>query len=211
MSNWRPDAQWSADAFEEIIWPEIKDHIGGGRLLSLEDGDDLVARYFDIRAGFDAIQECADGRVRGIAQRCQQKPENLKRERDYPYNTFTIRNKRESGMTTENEKRRLALEEDGGLYPAITVQAYLETKTGPWMTIGFAKTRELYKWKDDPANARNIRMGEVTSNGAASFVIVPWWALGSEIVQVIRNPVIYPPKTEVTKDPVLNRQQLDLF
>jgi hypothetical protein len=215
MGKWEEDFEWSARAFKQMIWPEIKEHLGGGELMSVEQiQDSPFARLFDILAGFDAVQTTPDGRVRGISSRIQRRPDHavIRSEDKYwhPYNTFTLRKSRESGAETEIEKRIRAINGES-LYPAITVQSYLETKEGPWLTIGVIETRLLFDFIADSANARNLRIEQVTRDGAARFVVVPWWALGSDRMKVFRNPEIYPPKIEITRDPVLNQQQLSLF
>lgn len=212
MSNWRDDVDWSANAFLNITWPVIQESLGGGELFSLEDiaNDSTLSRMFDIGAGVDAVQVLPNGRgFRSIAQRCQQRPPGTNGR--YPWPSFTIRKWRESGMTTECEKRDAAIA-GNYLYPNITVQTYLETKEGPYLQISVAETKDIFDIINDPTKGKSCTEREVTENGRKVKFIAVWWSLfAPEKLTVYRNPDIYPPKVEVTKDPVLNRPQLDLF
>lgn len=200
----RRDLGWSAKAFTEQIWPQIRDYLGGGELLSVEEiQSSPFAKMFDILAGFDAIQVTPDGRVRGISSRVQQPPRNFMLRPPnrcwHPYNTFTIRESRASGATTEMEKRTRAIQ-DGSLYPAITVQGYVQdAAAGPWLTIGVSETRHLFEFIEDSANIHKWHKDEVTRNGAAKFIVIPWIQLGADRVRVFRNPEFYPPPDESTQ------------
>jgi hypothetical protein len=74
--------------------------------------------------------------MRGIALRIQTIKSPYK-----PYNTFTVRNKRQSGAKTEYEKRKYAIE-SGYLYPYLTVQAYVNEQ-GKLISFAVSKTVDI--------------------------------------------------------------------
>lgn len=94
--------------------------------------------YLDQIAGYDGLQ-IGRSAIRGFALRVQW-------EKDY--RTFSIREGRPTNATTEYEKRRLAVEHsnDGYMFPHWTIQAYADCPGGDILSIGLAKTRELYPW-----------------------------------------------------------------
>lgn len=142
------DLRASAWAFKQLVWPAISPWCGGGRLepveLSTAKG---LARDFDVLAGIDAWQLCDQrGYMRGIASRVQWPPAGLRRN-GQPWQTFTVRRRRDTGTTTEFEKRLDAIRsrDAGALYPALTVQAYLKSGRGPLLSAAVMRTRDLYE------------------------------------------------------------------
>lgn len=130
----------SSEAFINFVWPEIFKGIGGGKLIPVEGvTTDEMSQKFDTIAGIDFWQIMQDDKgIRGIASRCQPIGKD--------YHTFTIRKSLNSGRETEYHKRLRAINGDieGLLYPAITVQAYLDSYDGPLLSIGYIKTKDLY-------------------------------------------------------------------
>lgn len=101
-----------------VVWPRIKDEIGGGRLEVVESvADKSFADDLDQRAEVDIFQVLPNG-MRGLASRIQW---------GKPYNTFSVRSWRSTGGETELEKRLRAInhKDKGWVYPHITIQAYL--------------------------------------------------------------------------------------
>ncbi len=135
------DLSRSAKAFLEIVWPVIRDSVGGGELVPVESVTaEGFTKELDQLAGIDAWQIIrADGIMRGIASRVQWVKSN-------PYNSFTIRKSRTSGAITEYEKRLLAMKKRrlGALFPGVTVQAYLEEQTDKLLSVAHINTYDLF-------------------------------------------------------------------
>ena len=158
----RQDLSRSAAAFRNIVWPQIAMWFGGGHLETVEAVTaSQMAKDLDILAGIDAWH--IDGAVRGIASRIQY---------GIPYNTFTVRMKRSSGIETEYAKRLQAIESDNGwLYPHITVQAYIDHDI--LLSAAACRTADLIRYIRD--NLSSIKMKSATDNGnSAEFAIVTW-------------------------------------
>lgn len=114
----------SSAAFMDVVWPAMEPSLGGGEIVPVEDAlGSPFARYLDY-AGHDYWQWRRDmGLVRLLASRVQW---------DQWWPTFTIRVITDRGnRDTEYSKKWRALEHrlDGWLLPAITVQAYINTRT----------------------------------------------------------------------------------
>lgn len=151
----------SKTAFENIVWPACRDHLNGGTLMQMEGRPDQeLAMQLDMKAGIDGWQLHEDG-MRGIASRVQV---------GRAWDTFTIRKARDSGAKTEFEKRASAVTTGDWLYPTITIQAYLETWSGPALSIGISRTEEIIAFIH-AGQAKTRR----TSN--AEFYVVPWHAM----------------------------------
>lgn len=138
--SYEQQADFSARAFREVVWPEIGARLGGGALRLVEGG--TAHAELDTRGGVDAYQVFRTG-VRTIAQRTQRLDDYEKPR------TFTIRKTLASGGTTELEKRLAALSSGNDL-PAITVQAYVHWKTRTFGCAGVVHTRPFYLWVADP-------------------------------------------------------------
>lgn len=140
MSEFKSDLKWSARLFRSQVWPILEQSFAPtqSRLIQMEDCDDSeLVKTFDVLAGIDAWHVCHIG-MRGIASRIQEC--NTGRT----YDTFTIRKSRDSGAETEYKKRLNAVySKSGWLYPFLTVQAYVKTKTGPVLSIGMARTSDI--------------------------------------------------------------------
>ena len=142
FDDFKDDLSWSAKLFINQVWPQCKYFCGNGELLQMEGRpDNELASLFDIRAGIDGWQIHKDG-MRGIASRVQvPNPMILNK---FPYNSFTIRWKRDNNSMTEYEKRKLAIDTGRWIYPLITIQAYAKTESGPILSIGLAKTVDIF-------------------------------------------------------------------
>ena len=157
----------SKRAFLNLVWPVISTWLGGGELVPMEGIDAEFARKLDIYSGIDAWQFVGD-HVRGLASRVQVRPTEYEDNR-YPYNTFTIRHERRSGVKTEYQKRQEAVNSGEYIFPDIMAQAYLEMWYGPLLTVATAKTKDIldciakghadYKW---------------THEGDSRFVYCSW-------------------------------------
>lgn len=110
----------SAQAFQEKLWPLIANHMGGGKVVSVESVSDrdFFKQYLDAYGGIDSWhisdEKCL---MRGLATRMQ-------RTRVL-FDTITIRYRRQTGNKTEIHKRMNALLQPGGwLHPQVAVQGY---------------------------------------------------------------------------------------
>lgn len=101
--------------------PIIANLLNGGEIIPVEGDDNEVCKLLDMTCGTDYLQAYKDkGLVWGVASRIQTVKRGFK-----PYNTFTVRKARETGATTEYEKRAYAIKH-GGVYPFLTMQAYVD-------------------------------------------------------------------------------------
>ena len=145
MSDFHLDLSWSAAIFSGITWPIISPHCGGGSILHVEaeKGDDH-AQTLDVYAGIDCWQIIKDQSVmRGIASRVHILKPGWRR-----YQTFTIRTRRKSGRETEYIKRLRAIDnkDRGFLYPALTVDTYVEGRCNPdFQYAGIVRTEDLIR------------------------------------------------------------------
>lgn len=134
-------------AFVDYVWPAVAHFCGDGELMPVESTTaEGFARELDILAGIDFWQAMRDrGYMRGIAARVQATPRGA-------FDTFTIREHRDSGARTEFEKRlgSIRQREVGALYPALTVQGYVASwDEGPLLSAAVCRTIDLYEWLAD--------------------------------------------------------------
>lgn len=134
------DLSDSSFDFSRLVWPQMADWLGGGQLTQVESVTATgFARQLDLLAGIDAWQvNVAQSVMRGLASRIQWGPK--------PYNTFTIRYRRESGGKTEFSKRLSAIRDQDALFPHYTVQAYItHRRYGQLLSAAAISTRDLYE------------------------------------------------------------------
>ena len=161
--NFESDMKWSARLFQTDVWPLIRQHLGNGDLLQMEGRPDTeLGRTLDMLAGIDGWHIHGHG-MRGIASRVQ--------ETSKSWDTFTVRMSRDSGAVTEFEKRKLAISESdrGWIYPALTVQAYSLTRTGPVFSCGIAKTQDIIDFIEMDLHEKPLKR---TTN--ACFAVCSW-------------------------------------
>lgn len=158
------DMNVSAWLFRERVWPLLRPELGGGELLAVEHvPDNKIAQALDARAGIDYLQVHPQRGVRGIASRVQTDNKD--------WGTFTLRQSRITGATTEIEKINFAIDPPGRwLHPNIHVQAYAKSAYGPIISIGYVRTVELFWF---------VNQGNCCENGVhnARFVYCHWDAL----------------------------------
>ena len=119
-----------------------------------------MAEVLDQLAGIDLWFFNTEKGVRGVANRIQfQKC----------WATFTIRKSRESGIKTEYEKRKYAIQNDW-LYPILTLQGYIE-KDVP-LCFAVAKTEDII-WMIDNGHCFVKKTG-TEQIGQAEFYVVKW-------------------------------------
>lgn len=122
-----------------------------------------MAQTLDQLAGVDLWYFNTTLGVRGVANRIQFGDKNWK--------TFTIRKSRESGVKTEYEKRKKAIENDW-LYPIMAIQGYFNNKTNEALGFAVAKTKDII-WMIDNGFCYEQETGK-DQIGKAKFFVVKW-------------------------------------
>ncbi len=118
MNKWRSDLSVSRKDFIEIIWPKIKFWFGDNcQLIQVEEVQDSYAELLDKEAGIDYLIKDEIG-IRPISARVQ---------RDFFFETVTIRKNRITGSITELDKL-IKRVHSNYLYPWRHIQGYLDTK-----------------------------------------------------------------------------------
>jgi len=182
VSNWISDKAWSAWVFQNLVWPQLCNFIGGGEPIYIETLNTKLAQILDIVAGFDYWQLDDRRGIRGIAHRAQVCPFDYQ-----PFNTFTIRQRRNTGTRTEFEKRRASLENaDGGwMYPYFTVQSYVSSKDKDAILRSFAvaRTEDVITVIEEWEAMGCLPRGRVWINGTdnASFYVVQWRGVAQHV------------------------------
>ena len=150
-------------AFVDKARPIIAGLLNGGYILSVEGDDNKVCKMLDMTCGTDYFQVYENsGLVFGIASRFQ-----------YGKNwaSFTVRKARQSGAVTEYEKRKKAIER-GGIYPFLTMQAYIDENSGEVNGLAITKTTDLMRFVDaGMAYEQHTRQDKI---GQAAFYVAYW-------------------------------------
>ena len=171
MSDFKSDLKDSSAAFLRVVWPAMKDMVGGGKIIPIESvTDDAMTEMLDRYSGIDAWH-LSDGRqMRGVASRVQW---------GNAWNTFTVRYSRDSGAKTEYEKRKFDIESNAGwLYPHLTVQAFIEGRkgdNGDLLSVAVIKTKSLIDACGEILEGSvDERLGGLRKTGNAVFIWVSW-------------------------------------
>lgn len=168
MASFATDLSNSTRDFKRLVAPILRRGMGGELIPVEGNTDDRLCTLLDTLSGIDAWHMRHDHGLRGIGSRIQWMPaESL------PYNTFTIRYRRESGAMTEFEKRCQAIRGDGGwIYPHLTVHAYVREPAleGELLSLGIARTADVM----DYITRYNPPTRKVAKDGAAEFFCVNW-------------------------------------
>ena len=106
-----------------VAWKAISRHIGGGRLIDLQDQADAIAKFLDTTVSIDAIYGVKNGAYKGLAHRSQ------KSWPGRPFCTHTVRWDLRSGNRTERHKLIAAYEEQDAIGPAIHMHAYFDERS----------------------------------------------------------------------------------
>lgn len=150
-------------AFVDKARPIIAGLLNGGYILPVEGDDNEVCKMLDMTCGTDYFQVYKNtGLVYGIASRFQ-----------YGKNwaSFTVRKARQSGAVTEYEKRKKAIER-GGIYPYLTMQAYIDEVSVEVNGLAIVKTTDLMRFVDDGlAYEQHTRQDQI---GQAAFYVAYW-------------------------------------
>jgi hypothetical protein len=160
----------SLQDFAQVVWPALQTHCpplrcGELRLVEREPKHAL-SRDLDAVAGIDAYQRTTLA-LRGIAFRVQW-GEN--------HRTFTVRESRPNGSTTEYRKRLFAIRyrEQGYLYPFWSIHAYLDKPGGNLLAVAVAKTSELYLYVERQERQGPPLPRSQAGKGREGFLIVDW-------------------------------------
>jgi hypothetical protein len=166
----RADLGRSAADFLNVVWPRIRCWFGGGELVPVETTAPApFVKQLDTLAGIDAWHVHMLHGIRGIASRVQWVGH------DPAWATFTVRSYRnsEAGAETELAKRLRAIK--GGrsfLYPALTVQAYLDVEGGTLLYACSMYSTLLYGHIDQGRDRHDWYLQTCKKDGNV-FVVVP--------------------------------------
>lgn len=179
-NDYKKDMEWANEQFIKTVWPYMKSCIfhGNGSMLSVEkNGDDLYEKL-DQNAGIDYMH-IHEYHMNGVAVRVQAMDEFNGGFR--PYNTFTIRDTRKSGASTEY-KKRLDQILNCDIYPRYTLQGYItNNRNNPVFLSGaMMRTKDLYinaEYLDNEFNP--VENGkwwkkEVKYDDGSVFRVIPW-------------------------------------
>ena len=147
--------------------PIIKKLMGfsNGQILDVENQDNDICQHLDLQCGIDYLIHFR-GLTNGLAWRAQYEHPTLG-----PYNSFTIRKKRESGAMTEYEKRKYSIDHLS-LYPRYTAQAFYSRSNNKMLSLAIAHTTDIIEciskglYTEDKTSRKEI--------GQAEFYTV-WW------------------------------------
>lgn len=147
--------------YEKFLKPALEQIYTNSIFYSLECAENVILASFDKYAGFDCLsRNKISGLMRAFALRIQEK---------LSYDTFTVRNSRDSGAMTEYEKRIKAMEV-GALYPTITVQAYIvNDRLSAFAIVRTVDLFEYIKQHHPP-----IKKTNPLECGQSSFYVVKW-------------------------------------
>lgn len=159
--------------------PIIRRLLHGGEIHPIEGDDNRICKILDQTCGMDYLQVYEDRKLTwGIASRIQTYNPSKK-----PWNSFTVRKARASGAATEYEKRRDAIAH-GGLYPYLTMQAYVNEHTGEIDSLAIARTVDIMEFVDSgKANERHTNADKI---GQAAFFVVYWDEMEKSGYRVLR-------------------------
>jgi len=164
------------NAFVEIVYPYLlKNGFAKGELLSLEKENDKLSSMLDKFAGIDYVYKYSDNdKIVTFAARCQKMQVSGYNNKYEPYNTFSIRRKKDNNVTTEKEKRLMAIEE-ALVYPTHTIQAFLkDSLNGEVLSVAIIRTDELYSvYKKHPAI---VSSNSARTGGDNNFFDVIHWS-----------------------------------
>lgn len=177
--DWREDLARSTEAFERVVWPAIKDSIGGGTVRMTEGSRDGTDLMLDQEGGIDAWQRTERGTLRALALRVQ--------DGTFAKNwTTTTRYRRDSGALTQHAKQLRAVEENGNL-PSLTIHAYVTADRSRLILAGIIETKALVehmsKCFSGSSSSNSGCFERRTSN--ATFIASDWRHLMAAGVPVV--------------------------
>ena len=164
------DMDDSSHFLKTLVLPVLQEHCQEfqGRDIGVVEGSESKwHKHLDSIAGIDAYQYTRYW-MRGIASRIQY---------GVDFKTFTIRTRRPTENKTELEKRLFSLQhkEAGLFYPYWTVQAFIDKTEATLLSVGVAKTEELYTYVNvSEINGRLFKRIKAGSGGQ-EFLYVDWY------------------------------------
>lgn len=167
------DLDASSRAFETISGTTLQKLIKGD-LISCEtfaEQEQSIGFAMDVQAGIDYLS-VNDYGMRGLAVRVQW---------GVPYNTFTIRKSRPSGVKTEYEKRTYQIE-NGYIYPEFTIQCYFDNKEkNNLISMAVVRTVDLYQALKTSDNIETLQ-----SNN--EFLAIHWNEIPKDKIKIWNRP-----------------------
>ena len=154
----------STKDFQKLVLPLLKNLFSGCDFIPTENTNNEIATLLDTHAGIDVLGvNHTTKNIKGIASRIQ-RAFNC-------WSTFTVRCERDNGSPTEYKKREKAMKE-GGLFPALTLQAYIAQLGEKLLGMAIIPTIELWQYieKENP----QIKHTHSEQFGQASFFVVEW-------------------------------------
>jgi hypothetical protein len=164
----------SSKILEEVVWPIIGRHIGGGYLSSAETSKWELPQNLDKHTGLDVFQVCND-KYRTIASRIGYGKD---------YRSFTIRLRTKTGSDeTEYQKRCAAIDGDW-MFPAFTLQAYVDDDLR-FLSCAVIKTVELYAYLRSKPLYKHVILP--VSGGNTQFIVARWddiqkWTAENQVI-----------------------------
>lgn len=154
----------STKDFQKHVLPILKKVFDDCDFISTENTDNEIATLLDTHAGIDVLRvNRRNQSIKGIASRIQ-------RAFDC-WGTFTVRCERDNGALTEFKKREKAMKECG-LFPSLTLQAYIAPSNEKILGMAIIPTVELWQYieKEKP----QIKHTHSDQYGQASFLVADW-------------------------------------
>lgn len=164
MSTWADDLErsemWVRD--NEAL---IRRMLHAKRIFKCEGSGDGLKKHLDTRCGTDYFVEHENGETYAVGSRFQ----NDGRQRGRKWETFTIRESRDSGSMTEYKKLVRAIEADTQR-PHLTMQGYIAN--GQIDRMAVAKTKDIVDYiqkTNPPTNHTGFDL-----SGQAWFYVIDW-------------------------------------
>ena len=157
------DMDKTAIIFNRFLKPRLAELLGG-KIENIEGStkDDMV-KAFDRFAGIDAWLIKSDEGIRGIASRIQLGDKN--------WRSFTIRKERETGHSTEYDKRKYSMT-NNWIYPFWIVQAFVSKDGQNLLGFGLAKMCDIIEAIDKGLCYE--RQSGSDQVGKATFYVCNW-------------------------------------
>ncbi len=152
------DLDRSLNIVDEKIKPIVEKLLPGWKMMRVEGRDNEVCQVLDMSCGVDYLLVSGGcDMIYGAASRVQYGKN---------YRTFTVRKSRESGATTEYEKRLLAIQHKA-IWPHYNLQAYITGEDVSGLAI--VKTEDLIDFiSRDLADVKQTNADKI---GQAEFYV----------------------------------------
>lgn len=167
MDNWQTSMRKSAAIMQQacpIFSKMLNDE--NLKIMQIEKIDHEVCKHLDVFCGMDYFTVRSNGLTHGVAWRCQWVDAGKE------FNSFTIRKTRESGVPTEYEKRKKAIQIKA-LYPHYTAHAFVDKRTNEIISLGLSTTEEVFRYLETEPNIK-IKHTHQDQDGQADFWVIYW-------------------------------------